>query len=134
MALNGYRQPTYGPTNQYDEYGNYIGNTVDVNQNLAPGMENTMQQDTMDFSGLMPDSSAGYGQNQGGNTGMSGKDMFGVGFGAMNAGLGLANYFENKKFNKSRIKGIDENIKASKEQRQQRRDFRSNTKNAFGVR
>jgi len=118
-----YRQPTYGPTNKFDEYGNYIGNTVDANQELAEGMYNT------DVMGNVVDNN--WWDNATGD--MTGKDMFGAGFGMANVGLGILNYRDNKKFNKARISGINENIAASREQRQQRRSFLSGTNSAFGA-
>jgi hypothetical protein len=106
----------------YDWQGNPIAST---NATTTTGIDTT---------GLMPGSYAGYGQNQGGLfSEWTGKDMVSAGIGAGQLGLGLLNYRNNKDFNKKRMSALDENIAASKEQRQQRRNFLSNTRSAFGA-
>jgi len=141
-GLNSYRNR--GSQNAYQPYGGWGAEDYgDGYGGLATGdgTYDTSTFDTFDYN--QPLAQSDYTKNfindqQGGSgiwgTNMSGKDMFQAGFGAMNAGLGVLNYRENKKFNKARIKGLKENIAASQEQRQQRRDFLSGTQNAFGSR
>lgn len=46
-------------------------------------------------------------------------------------GLGLMNYFENKKFNKARIAGLQENIAASRYARERHRAVSTHNDRAF---
>jgi len=63
----------------------------------------------------------------------TGKDMVAGAMGAGQFGLGLANYFENKKMNSARIDGLNQQITESKFAIQDRKDFKNNTRSAFGA-
>jgi len=54
-----------------------------------------------------------------------------VGLGALSAGMGISSFFDNKKMNSKIMDVADNNIRLANEARQDRVDFKKNTKSAF---
>ena len=107
-------------------YGDYDYDSIDPYDDMM-GYQDPMKYN----SGSSYDKGSGL-LNQGSSDWTS-KNMVGAGLGTTQAILGVANYFDNKKYRKKQMKGIDENIAASMEQRANRRTFIGNTNKSFGA-
>jgi len=103
---------------------------MNTNDGLYTSYSNNGFMPTTNTNGYTPDVGSGTG---GLFDNWSGQDMVGGAMGIANVGLGLANFFENKDFNKARVKGINEQIKNSKYTRNRHKEFVGNTRSAFGA-
>ena len=138
--------------NYIDQSPTQLLNDADVNYGYEDPLKSSMNTNMVNGSGMTLDNSAdadlaffddadgwksddGY-QSWDGSTGgafdnWKGADFVAAGTGIAQTGLGLANYFENKKMNKTRRNALNENIYASRDARARKTESHNQTRNAF---
>ena len=116
--LGGYRpKGYYNESIDYSGYGNDGHDTgFDYGTNIDTNFDMSIRQPELGGSGLD----------------WRAKDYISAGLGGLQGITGLLNYRENKKFNKARISGLNEQIASSKYARGAHQNFVSNTNKSFG--
>ncbi len=117
------------------KYDAYTGKPLaDPMKATTEYMINPTPDTSLDISGLVPNSTAGYGaeMNDGGLFGdLTGTDMVDGAGGIVQGGLGLLNYFDNQKVRKAQVRGLNQQVAQSQYGVQRHKDFISSSNNAF---